>query len=113
MKKVFILLSCVVAFTINHGNAQTITWDGGGTTNDFSEGANWVGDVAPANGQSVRFDNTNSKDCDFDGLANLNLVDITITSSYTGTIDALSTFPYLTGSFSQAGGTFISTDQDF
>ncbi len=32
------------------------TWDGGGSSDDWSDAANWVGDVAPRNGDTVRFD---------------------------------------------------------
>ena len=32
------------------------TWDGGGSSDDWSDAANWVGDVAPGNGDTVRFD---------------------------------------------------------
>jgi len=34
------------------------TWDGGGTTNNWSDAANWVGDVGPVQGDSLVFDGT-------------------------------------------------------
>lgn len=34
----------------------TVTWDGGGTNDNWSMAANWVGNVAPANGDSLVFD---------------------------------------------------------
>ncbi len=39
-------------------HAATITWDGGGSTNNFSEGANWSGDVVPGTNDVVVFNNT-------------------------------------------------------
>lgn len=33
----------------------TRVWDGGGATSNWSEGANWVGDVAPQQGDSLEF----------------------------------------------------------
>lgn len=37
-------------------HAAAITWDGGGTDENFSNDLNWSGDVAPVNGDSVVFD---------------------------------------------------------
>lgn len=45
----FVLVSPVV-------HAAAITWDGGGADNKFSTAANWVGDVVPANGDSIVID---------------------------------------------------------
>jgi autotransporter-associated beta strand protein len=36
----------------------TRTWDGGGSTNNWSEAANWVGDVAPQPGEKLVFTGT-------------------------------------------------------
>lgn len=37
--------------------AATVTWDGGGGDDNFSTGANWVGDAAPVAGDDLVFDN--------------------------------------------------------
>jgi autotransporter-associated beta strand protein len=37
-----------VILTVIAVNVPTRTWDGGGTTNNWSDAANWVGDVAPS-----------------------------------------------------------------
>lgn len=56
--------------TISRGNAfaATKTWDGGGADDKFSTGANWDGDTAPANGDSLVFpmDTIFSGDCSAD-----------------------------------------------
>lgn len=103
MKKIFILFF-VVALT--QLKAQ-ITWTGAGTTNDFSEAANWTGSVVPGSTDVVIFDGTSGKNCDFD--FDINVHDFSVTAAYTGTIDGLATNPSLNGNFSLAGGTFIST----
>ena len=58
------------ALTISRGNAfaATKTWDGGGADDKFSTGANWDGDTAPANGDSLVFpmDTIFSGDCSAD-----------------------------------------------
>jgi autotransporter-associated beta strand protein len=35
--------------------ARTVVWDGGGTSEKWSNAANWVGDVAPRDGDTLRF----------------------------------------------------------
>jgi len=40
------------------GRAATVTWDGGGGDNNWTTGANWVGDVAPSNPPVPVADNT-------------------------------------------------------
>src|SRR5687768_6526350 len=39
------LLACLCSASSLH--AETVTWDGGGTTNNWSDGANWDTGVAP------------------------------------------------------------------
>jgi hypothetical protein len=39
-----------------HGAAAIITWDGGGSTNNWSSGPNWVGDVPPGANDAIVFD---------------------------------------------------------
>jgi autotransporter-associated beta strand protein len=47
------LAAALTLLTSPHASAQT-TWDGGGTTGNWTEGTNWVGDVAPvANGSLI------------------------------------------------------------
>ncbi|MBI4248687.1 MAG: hypothetical protein HY611_04220, partial [Elusimicrobia bacterium] len=59
LKKIGLTVLITALFSAPVG-AAVLTWDGGGTTNGASEGANWVGDLAPQPGDSVRFDSTNA-----------------------------------------------------
>lgn len=73
------------ALTISRGNAfaATKTWDGGGADDKFSTGANWDGDTAPANGDSLVFpmDTIFSGDCSADLTFNNDLDSNSITLS--------------------------------
>lgn len=64
--------------------ARTCTWDGGGSTNNASEAANWDTDVAPVNGDSLSFGASSNKACTFN-INNLTLVNITFAAAYTAT----------------------------
>jgi len=44
-----------VMFKASQVSAAAITWDGGGGNANFSTAANWAGDVAPVNGDSLVF----------------------------------------------------------
>jgi autotransporter-associated beta strand protein len=50
-----------ISYVGGDGNDVTLTvplsrtWDGGGTTNNWTEAANWVGDVAPGPGDDLEF----------------------------------------------------------
>lgn len=46
--------------------AGQATWDGGGPTNNWSDGTNWLCDSAPTSTDIVYFDNRNSKDVTID-----------------------------------------------
>lgn len=59
----FILAIIVAMIPALPTYAATITWDGGGGDDNFSTGANWVGDVAPQAGDDLVFDNDTA---DFD-----------------------------------------------
>jgi hypothetical protein len=90
-------------------SAVNRTWDGGGATNNWSEAANWSGDVVPGIGDVAVFDGTSTKDATID--VNINVQGIQINSGYTGTIiQAGSHTITITsngfGAFTQSGGTF-------
>lgn len=48
---------------------STVTWDGGGTTNNWSEGRNWSRDVAPVAGDDVVFPTSSANPTSFYNLA--------------------------------------------
>ncbi|HKE55401.1 MAG TPA: hypothetical protein VKB46_01825, partial [Pyrinomonadaceae bacterium] len=86
--------------------AANVTWDGGGATNNWSEAANWSGDVVPGAGDIAVFDGTSTKDAVIDaGFAGA--VDgLQINAGYTGTITQAITFSIGNSGFSQSSGTF-------
>lgn len=111
-KKLIIALTfCLTMISVK---SQTFTWDGGGATNNASEGANWVGDAAPAfdGTESLVFDGTSSKNCDFD-VDPIDIVNLNINAGYTGTIDGdgggLGPVVLIDGNITQAAGTFIAS----
>src|SRR3990170_614008 len=65
-------------------SAAIIVWDGGGATNNWSEAANWLGDVVPGPADVATFDATSVKAATIDGAINVAGVDIN--AGYTGTI---------------------------
>ncbi len=54
----FLSLSSLLVISVPKALAATATWDGGGSDDNISTVANWVGDVAPSDGDSLVFDNT-------------------------------------------------------
>jgi ELWxxDGT repeat protein/autotransporter-associated beta strand protein len=61
-------------------------WDGGGSTNNWSEAANWSGDRVPLAVSDVVFDGTSSKDSMVDAAFAGSVADLTINAGYSGTI---------------------------
>jgi autotransporter-associated beta strand protein len=61
-------------------------WDGGGSTENWSEAANWVGDVAPIAGNSVVFNGTSIKNSTVDAGFAGTIGRLSIDAAYTGTI---------------------------
>lgn len=109
MKKIIILF---LALTLSQLKAQ-ITWNGLGTTNDWSESANWSGGVVPQSTDAVVFNGTSTKNCDIDVSAIPDITSLNINSAYTGTIDGLSNPDiYISGVFTMGGGTFIAPIAD-
>ncbi len=64
----------------------TITWDGGGATNNWSDQDNWSSDTVPGFGDSVVFDGTSTKDSFID--LDLTILSLSINSGYNGTISS-------------------------
>ncbi|MEP6847701.1 MAG: carboxypeptidase-like regulatory domain-containing protein, partial [Acidobacteriota bacterium] len=78
-------------------------WDGGGTTNNWSDAANWDCDLIPQNGNNIVFDSTSSKDTVIDIPINVNL--FRINTGFTGVV-TLASSAFSAADFSQADGTF-------
>lgn len=78
--------SCDIGAYEYNASPGTAVWDGGGSTSNWSEAANWSGDVAPAAGSTVVFNSTSLKnatvDADFGGTVAAVILD----SGYTGAV---------------------------
>jgi|GEM_PF-6000640 len=59
-------------------------WDGGGSTNNWSDAQNWLDNTLPTAFDIATFKNTSTKNCTID--TSINVSGILIDSSYTGTI---------------------------
>ena len=77
-------------FFLRGVSANNVTWDGGGATNNWSEAANWSGDVVPGASDVAIFDGTSTKNATMDAAgpqgANINVQAIKIATGYSGTI---------------------------
>src|SRR6266705_4496023 len=81
------IIFLAVFLTLSHRVAAlNRTWDGGGATNNWSEAANWSGDVVPGSGDVAVFDGTSTKDATIDPGYAGSVAGIQINSGYTGTI---------------------------
>jgi hypothetical protein len=69
---------------VSSASAATVTWDGGGTTNNWSEGANWSGNVVPTIADDVVFDATSGKDATWDASGPANIKSLTVNNTYSG-----------------------------
>ncbi|MGH3090634.1 MAG: Ig-like domain-containing protein [Rubrobacteraceae bacterium] len=86
------------------------TWDGGGTTNDWSEAANWSGDTVPGVNDTAIFDGTSTKDATID--VPVTVSGFQINSGYTGTITQAPGVAVTTGTYTQSAGTFTGGGGD-
>lgn len=84
---------------------RTRTWDGGGSTDNWSEAANWDSDsIAPRSIDRVRFDDTSDKRSAVD--ADTTVARLTIASGYDGKVTSAVVSLTVIGDFSQADGSF-------
>ncbi len=81
----------------------TITWDGGGTTSNWSDAANWSTNTVPTSADNVVFDGTSAKNVVVNSTTRT-VQNMLISGSYTGTI-SLSANLNVTGNLDQSGGT--------
>jgi hypothetical protein len=101
------LLGAVGLLVAPHAFAATITWDGGGSTNNWSEAANWTGDTLPGSTGSILFNGTSTKSVTVD--RNIRVQSLTITSAYSGTLTQSGRILIGTGGYIQGGGTFLGS----
>ncbi|MGH2601427.1 MAG: hypothetical protein ACRDJ9_18835, partial [Dehalococcoidia bacterium] len=83
----------------------TLTWDGGGATNNWSEAANWSTNVVPGTGDIARFDASSAKPATVD--VNIAVAGLEVDAAYAGTLtQAGRTITLGASGYSQAGGAF-------
>ncbi|MBX4187907.1 MAG: DUF2341 domain-containing protein, partial [Candidatus Doudnabacteria bacterium] len=101
----------IVVFNIYDAQAVTRTWDGGGSTNNWSECANWSSDTCPTSIDVAQFDATSTKNATIDGSFTGSLTGLTINSGYSGTITQARSLTIGATGYSQAAGTFTGATQ--
>lgn len=100
-----------VFLALSHSvTAVNRTWDGGGLTNNWSEAANWSGDIVPGSGDVAIFDGTSTKDATID--TSISVDGIQISAAYSGTVTQAAGASVTVGSsnFNQAGGAFAGSN---
>ncbi len=103
-------LLVVMAIMPNNTYATSYTWDGGGTTNNWSDCDNWSSNICPTSGDTVTFNGTSTKSATVNSSFTGTITTININSGYTGTI-SLSRSLTVSSAFSQAAGTFNAGSQ--
>jgi len=105
----FIFSLCLALFIkIPNSYAGIVTWGGGGTTNNWSEAANWVGGALPGSGDTAKFDSTSTKDATIDSSFAGSVNGVNIALGYTGTVTLSRSLTIGGGGFTQAAGTFTA-----
>lgn len=91
-------------------NAQTTyTWTGA-TNTSFTTSSNWSPSGPPTAGDHALFTSSGVGNCVFDDPLTTSLTNMTITSGYTGSVDASAGF--VITNYIQDGGTFIAPSTD-
>ncbi len=84
-----------------------LTWDGGGTDNNWSTALNWTGDMVPGPDNDVYFNSTSTKDSVIDAGFGGAVANIDISAGYTGVITFGRSLA-VSGDYSQDGGTVVA-----
>ena len=87
-KKYLFLIAIFFAlfFISRNASAATRTWDGEGTTNNWSEAANWSSNAVPGSGDDVIFNNTSLKNSVWDSAGPAQIITLNVQSSYSGSL---------------------------
>ena len=81
-----ILFFALFFISRNISFAATRTWDGEGTTNNWSEAANWSGNVVPGSSDDAIFNNTSIKNSVWDSAGPAQIISLNVQSSYSGSL---------------------------
>jgi len=87
--------------------AAVITWDGGGSTSNWSDNLNWSSDTTPESHDTAVFSDTSTKNSTIDAAFSGQIGNIIINTGYTGAISQVRNITVF-GSFEQLDGTFTS-----
>lgn len=102
-------ISFLFLFKIPLTHAVAFTWDGGGTTDNWSDCANWVGDACPTASDTVVFDATSAaaphNNSTIDAGFGSAIGGITIATGYTGTITQGTALTIGSGGYTEASTT--------
>jgi autotransporter-associated beta strand protein len=81
----FAVLSALIGALAIPGlaSAATVTWDGGGTNGNWSTAENWVGDVAPQDGDSVVVSTDGTDPANYDLGTGIDLASVTLANGST------------------------------
>jgi hypothetical protein len=99
----------VMFFVYDYAKADTITWTGAGGNTLWSNGANWSSGSPPAPIDTVVFNDSclAYSNCNAELTGNTTAANITLASTYTGTITQGSYTLTVNGNYSQSGGEFL------
>lgn len=82
-------------------NDATVIWDGGGSTNNWSEGANWSTNTKPGTADVAYFDATSAKQANID--ENFSIQCLQLVTGFTGTVVQTGSFTLNIGTVSGCG----------
>lgn len=107
------LLLCLVALPAARAEAATITWNGGGSDNNWSTCANWSSSICPTSADTVVFNGTSVKNSTVDAGFAGTVAAIQMNSGYTGTTTLARSLTSSGGNYTQSAGTFDISGQTF
>jgi len=112
-KRFFSILFAAALFaaSFNLSLAATRTWDGEGTTNNWSEAANWSDNTVPVTADAVVFDGTSTKSSTVDAAFTGTVTTLSINSGFNGIL-TLGRSLTMSGTITQAAGTFDAVSYD-
>jgi hypothetical protein len=87
------------------------TWDGEGSTNNWSEGANWSANTAPGSSDVATFDGTSTKDATVDASFTGSVQGVDINTGYSGIITLSRSITIGSSGYDQNAGQFNGGSQ--
>ncbi|MCH8333780.1 hypothetical protein IIC65_07595 [Candidatus Sumerlaeota bacterium] len=85
-----IALAALCAAVSSAGYAAVISWDGGGSDDNWETPENWTGDQVPGPADDVLFGQLSSKNCVIN--QNHEVAGLTVTTRYDGTVSYAGSF---------------------